>query len=535
MLNSEDASSSPNNQDLRLPEMHHLSPRAADSADLRESADWQSPSSEWKSASLSDDEVERTTKSDEGNSPMNGMTSTPNGGDLNVTVTSHEYNKLFRSASIDQGLSWSAAVGEPDTRRSGMHKYTTFSVRITDSSGRVTSATRKRFTDFTVLRRELVKAYPGAFVPPLTCKSQIKVMMKTAPSAMMQHMKPVDNVTEIRRQALEEFLSRCCSRLFVMYSPIMAAFLATPESTYDALKRDFSNRAPEEVLDEYKIAFAAKSIPSFSRRQASSNGPNEEAQRLAQDDSSDDASRENSVDAASKSVADGSVNVSEMIETSKTYLNDHCKVLNQLLTMLRTAASNFKTGNAALSTIHYKFSDCKTIDQQGSGHALALAQGLSGCPERIDLSDAFFEVKNILSSPADAAHFDLLASVLSRELTDCGAMKASLEKVLELGKHRDKAIAKLRSARKHGGAGGIGGLIRGTTKEQLKRAETNRMLYADFYWTAGYNAVMNEMPAFIEGRARVYNEVAREFVSRSEATDKSLAMTWAAKVKKATL
>ncbi|EER02121.1 hypothetical protein Pmar_PMAR028500, partial [Perkinsus marinus ATCC 50983] len=52
-----------------------------------------------------------------------------------------------------------------------------------------------------------VKAYPGAFVPPLTCKSQIKVMMKTAPTAMMQHMKPVDNVTEIRRQALEEFLS----------------------------------------------------------------------------------------------------------------------------------------------------------------------------------------------------------------------------------------------------------------------------------------------------------------------------------------
>lgn len=53
-----------------------------------------------------------------------------------------------------------------------------------------------------------VKAYPGAFVPPLTCESQIKVMMKTAPTAMMQHMKPVDNVTEIRRQALDEFLSR---------------------------------------------------------------------------------------------------------------------------------------------------------------------------------------------------------------------------------------------------------------------------------------------------------------------------------------
>ncbi|KAF4673393.1 hypothetical protein FOL47_010639 [Perkinsus chesapeaki] len=542
MLNSEDPvpPSSPVkiNEGLRLPEIHELSPRGADSAELHGSADWQSPSSEWKSASLSDDEGDRTTRSDEGNSPMNGGVSrTPSGnGDLEVTITSHEYNKLFRSASIDQGVNWTAAVGDPDTRRSGMHKYTTFSVRITDASGRVTSSTRKRFTDFTVLRRELVKAYPGAFVPPLTCKSQIKVMMKAAPSAMSQHMKPVDNVTEIRRQALEEFLSRCCSRPFIMFSPIMAAFLATPESTYDALRRDFSNRAPEEVLDEYKISFAAKSIPSFDRRRAALDGPNEEAQRLSQEDSSDDGQRAaGSADVANGTMGvDSSVNVPEMLATSKTYLSDHCKVLNQLLTMLRTAASSFKSGNAALSSIHYKFSDCKTIDEQGSGHALAVAQGLEGCPERLDLSDAFFEVKNILSAPADALHFDLLSSVISREITDCGAMKASLDKVLELGKHRDKAIAKLRSAKKHGGAGGIGGYIRGTTKDQLKRAETNRVLYADFYWTAGYNAVMNEMPSFMEGRTRVYNEVAREFVSRSEATNKSLATMWVAKVKKTT-
>ncbi|EER02120.1 hypothetical protein Pmar_PMAR028499 [Perkinsus marinus ATCC 50983] len=320
-----------------------------------------------------------------------------------------------------------------------------------------------------------------------------------------------------------------------MYSPMMAAFLATPESTYDALKRDFSNRPPEEVLDEYKIAFAAKSIPTFNRRQVASNGPNDEVERLAKDDSSDGESHENSVEGANDAASDSAVNVTEMVATSKTYLSDHCKVLNQLLTMLRTAASNYKTGNAALSTIHYKFSDCKTIDEQGSGQALALAQGLPGSPQRLDLSDAFFEVKNIISAPADAAHFDLLASVLSRELTDCAAMKASLEKVVELGKHRDKAIAKLRSARKHGGPGGIGGIIRGTTRDQLKRAETNRVLYADFYWTAGYNAVMNEVPVFMEGRARVFNEVAREFVSRSEATNKSLSMTWASKVKKTTL
>lgn len=224
-----------------------------------------------------------------------------------------------------------------------------------------------------------------------------------------------------------------------------------------------------------------------------------------------------------------------MIATSESYLADHCKVLNQLRTMLRTAASNFKCANAALSTIHYKFSDCETIDEQGSGHVLALAQGLSGTPQRLNLSDAFFEVKNIISAPADAAHFDLLASALSRELTDCSAMKASLEKVLELGKHRDKAIAKLRSARKHGGPGGVGGIIRGTTRDQVKHAEINRVLYADFYWTAGYNAVMNEVPAFMEGRAQVFNEVAREFVSRSEATSRSSAVTWAGKMKEAIL
>mmetsp|Transcript_22395 Transcript_22395/g.22093 ORF Transcript_22395/g.22093 Transcript_22395/m.22093 type:complete len:358 (+) Transcript_22395:45-1118(+) len=357
-------------------------------------------------------------------------------------------------------------------------------------------------------------------------------MMKTAPTAMMQHMKQVDNVTEIRRQALDEFLSRCCSRPFIMYSPIMAAFLATPESTYDALKRDFSNRAPEEVLDEYKVAFAARSIPSFNRRLVGSSG---EVEGLTKDDSSDDGSHENSTGGVHDAAVDSSINVSEMIATSESYLADHCKVLNQLRTMLRTAASNFKCANAALSTIHYKFSDCETIDEQGSGHVLALAQGLSGTPQRLNLSDAFFEVKNIISAPADAAHFDLLASALSRELTDCSAMKASLEKVVELGKHRDKAIAKLRSARKHGGPGGVGGIIRGTTRDQVKHAEINRVLYADFYWTAGYNAVMNEVPAFMEGRAQVFNEVAREFVSRSEATSKSLAVTWAGKMKEAIL
>ncbi|EER02122.1 hypothetical protein Pmar_PMAR028501, partial [Perkinsus marinus ATCC 50983] len=82
MSNTQDACS-PLNQDLRLPEVHHLSPRAADSPTLQGSADWQSPTSEWKSASLSDDEVEHTSRSDEGNSPMNGNISARSTGDLN--------------------------------------------------------------------------------------------------------------------------------------------------------------------------------------------------------------------------------------------------------------------------------------------------------------------------------------------------------------------------------------------------------------------------------------------------------------------
>lgn len=85
MLNSEDASSP--KQDVTLPEMpDRLSPRAgADSAHNSESTDWQSHASEWESASLSDDEVDHTTKCDECNSPMDGNASAHGTANLDGT------------------------------------------------------------------------------------------------------------------------------------------------------------------------------------------------------------------------------------------------------------------------------------------------------------------------------------------------------------------------------------------------------------------------------------------------------------------
>ncbi|KAF4681253.1 hypothetical protein FOZ60_012420 [Perkinsus olseni] len=479
-----------------------------------------------------------------------------------VTVSPQEFNKLFRSGSMsiaDQGVT--VSVTDPQTKRAGpagIHKITTYGITVTGASG-VSSNTRKRYTDFTVLREELVRSFPGMFVPPLASKSQFHVLLKQPTTAVMNQIKPTDRVVEARRQSLEEFLTRCCARPWLRNSPVMAAFLATQENTYETAKKEFASKSMETMLEEFDRAVYDREVPEFQPgAQRSGSGSVEGGVEQDQQQEEGNSSKENEKPAeeevngenqegAATTPAETSgsqIDVKPLLTTAKTYLGDHKSALKKLLTQLSTSAESFNKATSALGQCHYKLQDINTIATQGAGHALCVAENEKDIV-RVNLADAFYEQKNILSAPAQAFHLELLASVIQREVTDCSAMMESLDKVVELGELRDKLNDKIRQKKGGSSRKGMSSMLKhpvksveGTFKtttsssagssasESMQKLCDQRDLVEAYYWRSGYNATMIEMKNFMQSKTTVYNEVAKEFVNRTTETHKQLAELW---------
>ncbi|EER19278.1 hypothetical protein Pmar_PMAR015839 [Perkinsus marinus ATCC 50983] len=478
-----------------------------------------------------------------------------------VTVSPMEFNKLFRSGSMtieDQGVT--VSVTDPQTKRAGpagIHKITTYAVTVTGASG-VSSNTRKRYTDFTVLREELVRSLPGMFVPPLASKSQFHVLLKQPTTAVMNQIKPTDRVIEARRQSLEEFLTRCCARPWLRNSPIMAAFLSTQENTYETAKKEFASKSMESLIEDFNRAIYDREVPEFQaglQRDVSAavEGGEDDHQKQQQEDGSGSKENEKPSDEGENgeepeegtpAESSGSqIDVKPLLTTAKTYLGDHKSALKKLLSQLSTSAESFNKATTALGLCHYKLQDMNTIATQGAGHALCAAENEKDIV-RVNLADAFYEQKNILSTPAQAFHLELLASVIQREVIDCSAMMESLDKVVELGDSRDKLNDKIRQ--KKGGSsskkGGMSSMLKhpvksveGTFKtataavggsESMQKLCDQRDMVEAYYWRTGYNATIIEMKNFMHSKTAVYNEVAKEFVKRTTETHKQLAELW---------
>ncbi|KAF4666067.1 hypothetical protein FOL47_004290 [Perkinsus chesapeaki] len=470
-----------------------------------------------------------------------------------VTVSPQEFNKLFRSGSMsieDQGVT--VSVTDPQTKRAGpagIHKITTYAVSVTGASG-VSSNTRKRYTDFTVLREELVRSFPGIFVPPLASKSQFHVLLKQPTTAVMNQIKPTDRVVEARRQSLEEFLTRCCARPWLRNSPIMATFLATQENTYEMAKKDFANKSMESMIEDFNRAIYDREVPEYqaSAQRAGSADVTTTEEGSSTKENESPKEGDNGEEQQAAETSGSQVDIRPLVTTAKTYLGDHKSALKKLLAQLSTSAESFNKATLALGQCHYKLQDINTIATQGAGHALCEAEHQKDIV-RVNLADAFYEQKNILSAPAQAFHLELLASVIQREVTDCSAMMESIDKVVELGEMKDKLNDKIRQ--KTGGSSKKSGMTSmlkhpvktvegtfkkdssapasgaaGTASDSLQKLYDQRDMVEAYYWRSGYNATMIEMKKFMESKTIVYNEVAKEFVKRTTETHRQLADLW---------
>eukprot|EP00916_Digyalum_oweni_P014602 GHVL01023961.1.p1 GENE.GHVL01023961.1~~GHVL01023961.1.p1 ORF type:complete len:422 (+),score=77.33 GHVL01023961.1:82-1347(+) len=137
----------------------------------------------------------------------------------------------------NENSAYEVNVTDPETRQSGISRFTTYLISGHEESGRSFSS-RKRYTDFQWVRTALVDNFPGFFVPPIPRKRKIGRFD--------------EEFVERRREGLEAFLKEIFNRPYLANLSFFRSWLQRAESGMESLKREIAIRPLVDAYEEYK-------------------------------------------------------------------------------------------------------------------------------------------------------------------------------------------------------------------------------------------------------------------------------------------
>uniref|UniRef100_A0A0G4HW32 PX domain-containing protein n=1 Tax=Chromera velia CCMP2878 TaxID=1169474 RepID=A0A0G4HW32_9ALVE len=372
----------------------------------------------------------------------------------------------------------SVRVSDPETRSSGLNKFTTYVVSGKTATGSDFSS-RKRYSDFEWIQKALNNCFPGTFVPPLPKKQTMGRFE--------------DAFIERRRQRLEEFLHRVFNRPYLASSQVFCAWLTRNESGMEELKRTFDKRPFTNCLSEFR-----QSLQPYIRSELLGSAK-------------------------------------ERLQQFRCFLGTHQAVLQKLYKALARLSANNVAATAVIGEIHEKMNEL----HEGETKFLTEAYELKQAP-RANLGEPFFRLhQGLKDSPC--SHVDLLVSVAARELDDIGCMQEAVRQydrlianVCNLKAQAESQGKELDSVRSSERGNMFAALVQRKGKEeQIDSIEKNiGKLKEDALtgdeWAALARAVLvtKEMPEFVIEKVRTYQDVMLEFSHRQQALHLQAGDVW---------
>ncbi|KAL3128694.1 PX domain-containing protein [Cryptosporidium hominis] len=385
-------------------------------------------------------------------------------------------------------------VTDPENKSIGLGKYTVYLVSGVTPDGHNFS-TRKRYSDFEWLRSTLVIQFPGVFIPPIPKKKKVGRFEK--------------DFIEFRRRYLEEFLRRIFNRGYLISSNLVRTWLNRSDSGMETLKKEEANRPLFDIVTQYFSSFD---------NVLSTDNPNSRPGK------------------PSNRFSVPTVDISPISEFSNR-LENHFIQLEQLSEHLNTITSSYNRAHISFKEIPSLF------------HNISLNN--TNNESRLDLSSIFQNLYNI-NSNSSQRHFDMLYSIIAREMNDTECMLEAvqtLEKMqcllntnnsamqysdeINAGDLRSNAFANsninnssITSVVSSAAKGLVSGfsLFSSKTREGSFTSDTN-LSKLDRYredqsalktlLSAGRVVlIVHEMPHFFSEKINIFNETIQEFIIR---------------------
>jgi len=140
--------------------------------------------------------------------------------------------------------SFSIVVGEPEAKGTTFNRYV-FKVTVTPSQG--AEYVYRRYREFEWIRTNLVRTYPGVFIPPL-------------PTNILGSLASIgsDKFETAHRPDIERFVNRLAAIPIIVNSPSFQAFINNTSNFEEVMKdldKKLENRSREELLKLYTDFF----------------------------------------------------------------------------------------------------------------------------------------------------------------------------------------------------------------------------------------------------------------------------------------
>lgn len=268
---------------------------------------------------------------------------------------------------------YQVSVTDPENKSIGLGKYTVYLVSGITPDGHNFS-TRKRYSDFEWLRSTLVIQFPGVFIPPIPKKKKVGRFEK--------------DFIEFRRRYLEEFLRRIFNRGYLIFSNLVRTWLNRSDSGMETLKKEEANRPLFDIVTQYFSSFD---------NVLSTDNPNSRPGR------------------PSNRFSVPTVDISPISEFSNR-LEAHFIQLEQLSEHLNIITSSYNRA-------HFSFKEVPSLF-----HNISLS---TNNESRFDLSSIFQNLYNINSNSIQK-HYDMIYSIISREMNDTECMLEAVQTLEKL-------------------------------------------------------------------------------------------------------
>ncbi|KAF4673392.1 hypothetical protein FOL47_010638 [Perkinsus chesapeaki] len=354
--------------------------------------------------------------------------------------------------------SWSVSLSNPKNKATFGKKYL-WSVMVIDPAG-VEYSSLKSYSDCKLLRRELARSFPGAYIPPLPDKTAYCAFGRTK--------------SDSECLVLSKFIQRCTQQTNIGRSEVFLTFLRRDGAQWEkAAKKEFATRSVVQLCRQYRDAFPNRELPEF--------------------DPEKDIAR--------------SEGVEDRLGAAKAFLKDHQGALKKLLHNMQQADTKLKAASKALASAASESEEIK--DNQGRRVDLLTTPVGAGVvnkhPDsfnRVGLSAALMGCEGEPGLLGADTHLTMLIQGVQEELADCRSMEGSLAQIDDLRRAAKKAESKVNSQK---------GKV--NPKVSIEALQLEAASAFDFEWVAKCNAVVYEVPDFIQKKVAAYNRMALDWVN----------------------